>query len=63
MARKPKPCCICHERPAAVPDRDRYMGGRFVKQVCRECHAERLRGDLARVLAAHDSAKGASRGE
>jgi len=41
-------CVICRSRKATVPDRERM--GRPVKRVCRECHTERLRRDLARVL-------------
>jgi hypothetical protein len=41
-------CVICHEREARVPDRDRP--GRPIKRVCRECHAERLIGDLKVIM-------------
>ena len=41
-------CVVCHTRKAEVPDRERM--GRPVKRVCRECHAERLRGDVERIL-------------
>ena len=27
--------------------------GRPIKRICRDCHAARLRGDLAQVLARH----------
>jgi len=43
-------CVVCHERPAAVPDRNTMS---LRKKVCRECHIERLRVDLQRVLVAH----------
>ncbi len=46
--KKVKLCKLCHERPAEVPDRDEP--GRPVKSICRECHAERLRGDLGGIL-------------
>lgn len=42
-----KRCCVCHKRPAAVPDRTRQ--GRPIKRVCEECHRERLRGDLCGI--------------
>lgn len=45
-------CVVCHEREAQVPDRERM--GRPVKRVCRECHTERLRGDLRRGMIAPD---------
>ena len=45
MTRK---CEVCGERPAAVPDRNRM--GRPIKRICRECHAARLRGDLAWIM-------------
>ena len=41
-------CVVCNKRPAAVPDRNQM--GRPILRVCRECHAERLRGDLAYVM-------------
>jgi hypothetical protein len=43
-----KMCVLCHQRPAAVPDRERM--GKPIKRVCRECHAARLRGDLVEIL-------------
>lgn len=45
-----RPCRICRERPAEVPDRN--VQGRPIKRVCRQCHAERLRGDLVLALLA-----------
>jgi len=44
-----KPCIICNTRPREVPDRN-CMPGRPIKKVCRECHTERIRGDLRRIL-------------
>ncbi len=41
-------CCVCCEREAAVPDRNRAPS--MILRVCRECHAGRLRGDLRHVL-------------
>ena len=43
-------CKLCRLRPAAVPDREK-MRAVWRREVCRECHAERLRGDLAEVAA------------
>jgi hypothetical protein len=44
-----KPCKLCHEREATVPDR--YSGvGRPRKEICGECHAKRLATDMANVL-------------
>jgi len=48
---RPPLCKICRERPAAVPDRNK-PSLRWRREICRECHAERLRGDMAQVLAA-----------
>lgn len=53
----PKVCIICHERPPEVPDRAQM--GRPIKRVCRQCHAERLRGDVVRVMEDHVKRKGA----
>ncbi len=50
--KKPKKLCVlCRERPAELPDRN--VMGRPIKKVCRECHRDRLRGDLARALEKH----------
>ncbi len=43
-------CIYCNTRPAEVPDRRTYMGGRFTKKVCSVCHGELLRGDLVNIL-------------
>ena len=43
-----KMCIICKRRPAKVPDR--MTMGRYIKRVCSECHAERLRGDLREII-------------
>ena len=40
-------CIVCHDRPAELPDRD---SGSPRKKVCRQCHGERLRGDLKRII-------------
>ena len=46
---KPKKLCIvCHERPPTVPDRNSM--GKPTKKVCSECHAERLRQDVVRII-------------
>lgn len=47
-------CIVCHERPAAVPDRNTMS---LRKRVCRECHAARLAGDLRHVLEVHAKRK------
>ena len=44
-----KLCEICNENPATVPDRDRP--GRLINRVCQSCHALRLRGDWAKIMA------------
>lgn len=41
-------CIVCRERKAVVPDRERM--GRPIARVCRECHAERLRDDMRKIL-------------
>ena len=38
-------CFKCGERPASVPDRDKPWSDR--PALCFECHADRLRSDLA----------------
>jgi hypothetical protein len=43
-----RPCIICRKNPAELPDRN--VMGRPIKRVCRECHADRLRGDMKRIL-------------
>ncbi len=39
-------------RPAALPDRNRM--GRPIKRICRECHADLLRGDLKAIMRLRD---------
>jgi hypothetical protein len=51
MPRKQRMCILCRKNPAAVPDRNKHSSR---KEVCRQCHADRLRGDLARILKAHE---------
>jgi hypothetical protein len=41
-------CIKCGEAEATVPDRD---SGSNRKRLCGNCHAKRLRGDLAYILA------------
>ncbi len=53
--RKPNLCKLCHQRPAAVPDRE--QPGRR-KTVCVECHSARLGEDLRRIAERHRSAEG-----
>lgn len=43
-----KLCELCHKNYATLPDRER--GGSPVKRICSDCHAERLRGDMACIL-------------
>lgn len=45
-----KKCIYCNERPAEVPDRRTYTGGRFIKKVCSVCHGKLLRGDLINIV-------------
>lgn len=44
-----KKCNVCRVREAQVPDRE--QPGRPIKRICRQCHADRLIGDLKRILA------------
>ncbi len=48
---KIKLCIWCHKNPAVVPAVRGNMG-RFKEEICSECHAKRLRGDLVNVLRA-----------
>lgn len=41
-------CIICHTKDATIPDRD---SGSSRKKLCGDCHAERLKEDLRRILA------------
>lgn len=41
-------CIVCGENPSEVPDRNRM--GRPIKRVCRQCHGDRLAGDLQRIM-------------
>jgi len=41
-------CILCRVNEATVPDRERM--GRPIKRVCRECHTDRLRGDLIAIM-------------
>ena len=43
-----KMCEICHKNPATVPDRERM--GRPINRICLECHAKRLKTDMALAL-------------
>ena len=52
-------CILCRRRPAELPDRERM--GRPIKRVCRECHRERLRGDMARVVDGGGVSRGVGR--
>lgn len=41
-------CEVCRQRPATMPDRNRM--GRLTPRICVECHLERLRGDMRRIV-------------
>ena len=45
-------CIVCRERPAEVPDRNALgaTGRMPAKKVCGQCHAQRLRSDLDRII-------------
>ncbi len=43
-----KVCILCNKNPAIVPDRERM--GNPVKRICKECHSDRLRGDLIKIM-------------
>jgi hypothetical protein len=43
-------CIYCNERPAEVPDRRTYTGGRVVKKVCSICHGKLLCGDFINIV-------------
>jgi hypothetical protein len=47
--RKPRVCKLCRERPATVPDRE-GVPPKPTPEICGECHAERLRDDLRRIV-------------
>jgi len=49
MTSKARVCRVCRCRPAAVPDRENPQMKPWA-QVCGECHARRLRGDLIQIL-------------
>ena len=54
---KVKLCKVCHVRPAAVPDRNSgTLSPR--KEVCRECHSNRLADDLKFLLDRRSKAEG-----
>lgn len=52
--RRPRPCKLCGERPATVPDRESPTPV-FRPAICADCHARRLAGDLAGILRAQQS--------
>lgn len=47
-------CVICHDKKATVPDRN--MVGR-APRLCHDCHANRLAGDMRRILALRQQAE------
>lgn len=46
-------CIVCYKRDAELPDRN-TMSPR--KRVCKECHRDRLTGDLRNILNHRDAA-------
>lgn len=54
LTRPRKLCILCRVNEAQVPDRERM--GAPVKRVCRECHADRLRGDMIAILRRREDA-------
>ena len=45
-----KLCIIGATKEATVPDRTQENIGRPIKKLCDDCHGDRLKGDLARIL-------------
>jgi len=43
-----KMCKWCKKHPAVVPIN--RGTGRFIKQICKYCHANRLKGDLVQII-------------
>ena len=45
-------CKLCGKQPAKVPDREnpRFTRSGPIDEICLDCHAERLRSDLIRVV-------------
>lgn len=41
-------CTVCRERQAVLPDRNRAPS--MIRRICRECHADRLQGDIQHAL-------------
>jgi cytochrome c553 len=41
-------CSVCHEREAKIPDRNRPTDRTL--RICRQCHADRLIGDLKTIM-------------
>ena len=41
-------CKICKEREATIPDRNKPGSRR--KELCSECHANRLKNDFANIV-------------
>ncbi len=55
--RKSRPCKLCHGKAATVPDRDapRHRRGEPVDEICSDCHAKRLAGDLEIIARRHEA--------
>lgn len=50
MKRKQRLCKHCHARPAEIPDRESSSDR---KEVCRDCHYQLLKRDIAIINAVH----------
>lgn len=50
-----KLCKLCKKRPAEIPDRN--IQGRPIKSICKQCHVERIKQDMARIVKQHDNMK------
>lgn len=55
-----KMCELCGDKPATVPDRARM--GRPINRVCASCHAQRLMGDLKRIMELHKKRRAQNNG-
>jgi hypothetical protein len=45
-------CKLCRKNPAAVPDRE---SGSSRIAVCRQCHGQRLLGDMRQIMKKYDA--------
>ena len=44
-------CKICHRKEATVPDRNKPWSRK--KVICTDCHSDRLRGDMKKIIVRH----------